>query len=118
MIARVSRVCSRQLDDDGSGDLDLQELEDGLKLLEDQQRSIEQQRASAAADLAESKFWSKKATGLEHVAEITARAEAVEAELEALTDQSSLEQRVGMLMMTKDIVSLVCVQLGASVPES
>lgn len=115
MIACVSL---RQLDDDGSGDLDLQELEDGLKLLEDQQRSIEEQRASAAADVAESKFWSKKATGLEHVAEITARAEAVEAELEALTDQSSLEQRVGMLMMTKKIVSLVCVQPGASVPES
>ena len=97
----------RMMDSDGSGDLDLEELEEGLKKMRAQRKEAEKHRASAAADVAEADFWLTRAAALEGVADATERAEAVEKELSGLTDQSSLEQRVGMLMMTRDIVSLV-----------
>ena len=96
-----------QIDSDGSGDVDLEELEAGLRVLMEQQRDADRQRASASADVEEAEFWLRKQAQIEHVAEVTKQAEAVEAELQALTDHSSLEQRVGALMMTKEIVSLV-----------
>jgi hypothetical protein len=75
-------------------------------VLREQLMKTEKQRMSTAADRAESAYWLHKAELMDAAVAATEAAEAAEKELASLTDQGALDQRVGMLLFTKGLVSL------------
>ena len=94
------------LDADHSNDLTLAELEKGLTGLSDKLARTEQQRWSAAADVAEADYWRQRAALYDVAINATVSTEAIEAELSALTDQSVLEQKRNALLSTKGLAAL------------